>query len=147
MGQASFESEQIKAYKVPPIAPLVAPRLYSGENWYATERRADSVPFRWANNGDGFVGILAPESGNGVLTFQSWSFDADREIVLMVNGVEKKRLRLTTAPTTYQLELNWSGGVNSLEIKTTSVGSSPGKGDARVLSFALSNLTLSTVTG
>ncbi|MEI6043851.1 MAG: hypothetical protein WCS37_05610 [Chloroflexota bacterium] len=142
LGQTVYQNDQITAFVAPPPVALTTPRLYGGESWYGLETPSDEGGFRWAKNGDGYVGLLAPQAGKGRLSFQAWSFEQENEIILLVNGVETKHLRVTVAPTPYEIELDWQAGVNTLEFKTLAPGLSPGKGDDRVLTFALGQIAL-----
>lgn len=141
-GTPVYQDKQITAFHLPPSAPLPGPRLFCGDNWYGAEQRGEETTFRWAKNGDGYVGLLAPQAGKGSLSFQGWSFSDESEVSVMVNGVQQARWRISPVPQTYSFDLSWTAGENSLEFKTTIPGKSPGKGDTRNLTFALGNLTL-----
>jgi hypothetical protein len=141
-GQAVYQDKEITAFTAPPPVELTAPRLYGGDGWYNLESNPANLIFRWVKNGDGYLGLLAPQAGKGRLSFQAWSFEQDNEVILLVNGVEKTRLHLTTTPTPYEIEVTWQSGVNTFEFKTSASGKSPGKGDTRILTFALGQLEL-----
>jgi hypothetical protein len=141
-----FEDNLLIAYRVPQADPKQAGIFADvGDGWSSSERTNEGINYRWADSKNSqselYLYNLNPTPVTAKLEFKAYSFKTTRELIVLSNGQEIKRVNLTEEQQAITIDLELKGGRNLITFATPQAGLKVAdfgfKNDARTLTFGI----------